>query len=521
MSSSGATGMLKIKLTAGSHYIKQDEAQAIEELQQILSSEEGYIIPVVFVGYQIVNREIDAILLLSDAIFLLDFKHWDGERVEIASINAPIRYRWRGIWEERENTLVKYEYAAKEIAGQLKLLRDWLPMHPPIYPVMIFTGSASVSFAHGDPRFPQPDHGVGACHIEYFPRLLEAFRKATSKRVRLNASQRSALANLLRSQMKAAKHHRKHIDDYIVTAEHHVDAFLDCKIYEGEDEIFHQPVWLKEYKQILASPDQRNQREKLMLRHADVLLRFPQHPNIVTYRHHKSTPSHLYVILSRKPGAFLSELITQKPFGRTTQAELSRIPFDLNTRLKLLGDILTALEYLTQQSDFAYAAYRDLRPDNIFVQYDGTVPVAQLFNLDCTKLPNAITKLGHMKEGVKRDRDWIDYASPELLAYIESEETVANTSHGFTGDVRSDLFSWAVIAWELLTGELPFADTEVKLSDQRRPWPSSCAEWGHMLSNSLSAEITGLFEACLAHDPVLRPSLSTLKKHFSQGAKSC
>jgi hypothetical protein len=61
--------MIKIKLTAGSRYISQSEAQAVEHLQRILSREEGYILPVLFIGKRVENREIDAILLLPDAIF--------------------------------------------------------------------------------------------------------------------------------------------------------------------------------------------------------------------------------------------------------------------------------------------------------------------------------------------------------------------------------------------------------------------------------------------------------------------
>src|SRR5438067_960857 len=101
--------MMKIKLTAGSKYIKPTEEQAIQHLKQLLSAEDGYIIPAMFIGKQISNREIDAVLLLPDALFLLDFKNSSAERIEVEGINTKVRYLFHGAWEERDNTLPNYE----------------------------------------------------------------------------------------------------------------------------------------------------------------------------------------------------------------------------------------------------------------------------------------------------------------------------------------------------------------------------------------------------------------------------
>ncbi len=72
-------------------YISKVEEQAIQLLRQRLSTEDGYIIPVTFIGKQATNREIDVILLLPDYIFLLDFKNWPGERIEVEGINGRVR----------------------------------------------------------------------------------------------------------------------------------------------------------------------------------------------------------------------------------------------------------------------------------------------------------------------------------------------------------------------------------------------------------------------------------------------
>lgn len=512
---------MKIQLSAGSKYVRDDEAQAIKQLERLLSKEDGCIIPIMFIGKQIVNREIDAVLLLPDAIFLIDFKNWDGDRIEVEGINGSVRRFINGAWEEGENALPDYEYAARVLASRLKRERGWLPNPPRIYSVMVFTSigfatSPRVSFAGRDPNKPMPKDGVGACRIEQFPQLLSAFRLASKTALSLNALEQSRLVQVLLEDIESpAKPVQRRIEGYVTIAEHHRDTFLNCNIYLGEGELFKEQVWIKEYDQVFTSPKQHNERERLILRHADVLRRFPQHKNIVNYCMAKSTERHLYIILSRKPGAFLSELLTRKPLGTTTtKADLQRMPFDLNARLQILGGLLEALEYLTQQPGFEQSAYRDLRPDSIFVQFTDSAPVAQLFNFDCTKLPGAVTKLSHLKAGQQREPLWDDYASPELLDYIESGRSAPEALAGFTGDVRSDIFSWGIIAWELLSGELPFPDTAAKLAGKRNPWPPRLARQMLIASRTSLPEAIRLIEACLDISPARRPSLKTLSGHF-------
>ena len=357
--------MIRRKLSAGSRFISQFEAQAIESLQSLLSAEDGFIIPVMFIGQQISSYEIDALLLLTDAIFLLDFKNWAGQRIEVEGLNGKVRRLINGAWKEEHNSLPNYEYAARELAGRLKH-ESWLPARPRIYSILVFTGIGlasipQVSFAGGDPKRPQPRDGVSACRIEQLPQLIAAFRALGPAKVQLNRLQLANLADILVKKLKSpAKPYHRRIAGYLLMAEHHVDPFLDCKIYLGEGEPLKEQVWVKEYEQVLASPDQRAQKEQLVLRHADILHRFPQHKNIVAYRAVQTTHSHLYIILERKPGAFLSELLRGKPLGQTAEADLKHIPFDLAARLHILGGVLNALEYLTQQQGFEHSAYRDL-----------------------------------------------------------------------------------------------------------------------------------------------------------------
>src|SRR5581483_5392949 len=147
--------MIKIKLSAGSNYSKPQEARAIKKLKEdILSREDGYLIPVMFVGKQLTNHEIDAVLLLPDIIFFIDFKEWPAQRIEVPGLNGAIRRFVRGGWEEGDNTLVNYEYAARIMADKLKksTMRGWLSTPPRIHSVLVFTRPPSalparISFA--------------------------------------------------------------------------------------------------------------------------------------------------------------------------------------------------------------------------------------------------------------------------------------------------------------------------------------------------------------------------------------
>lgn len=267
-------------------YISNVEEQAIELLRECLSTEDGYIIPVLFVGKQATNREIDVILLLPDIILLLDFKNWAGERIEVDGISGQVRRLIHNAWQTEHNPLPNYEYVARKFASRLKRER-WLPFYPYIHSAMVFTGIGlshvpEVTFTGGDPHRPRlVKEGAGVCSLEQLPQLIAEFRATAGVPQRLNASFLSKLANILIGNVKTpATPIRRRIEGYSFLAKHHTDTFLGCKIYLGEGEPIKEQVWIKEYEQVLASPERRSEREQLVLRHADVLHRFPQHKNI-------------------------------------------------------------------------------------------------------------------------------------------------------------------------------------------------------------------------------------------------
>jgi predicted Ser/Thr protein kinase len=84
------------------------------------------------------------------------------------------------------------------------------------------------------------------------------------------------------------------------------------------------------------------------------------------------------------------------------------------------------------------------------------------------------------------------YAAPELL-------------DGRDVDARADLYSFGVLAWQLLTGGLPVDDADVRrmvaavVAGERRPWPPT---------RGVGRRLRRLIAQCLMRDPGARPQAS-------------
>ena len=110
--------------------------------------------------------------------------------------------------------------------------------------------------------------------------------------------------------------------------------------------------------------------------------------------------------------------------------------FDANERfpmaavVRIMGELLDALEY----SHGHGVVHRDIKPANIILLADGSVKVADfgIARIESSTLTQAGTVLGSPS-----------YMSPEQFT-------------GQTVDGRSDLYSAAVVLYQLLTGEVPF-----------------------------------------------------------------
>lgn len=170
--------------------------------------------------------------------------------------------------------------------------------------------------------------------------------------------------------------------------------------------------------------------------------------------------------------------------GETLASRIARGPLSPDETLAVLDQLLGAVGYAHEHG----IVHRDIKPDNIFITYEGRVKladfgIARIDNGAVTHATVAGTVLGTP-----------GYMSPEQ-------------ARGTSVDVRSDLFSIGVIAHEMLTGTNPFGAgvsgdaTTLIYRIVHEPAP----ELPSSVSQALPADIRPAIMAALAKDPDARP----------------
>ena len=143
------------------------------------------------------------------------------------------------------------------------------------------------------------------------------------------------------------------------------------------------------------------------------------HPNIVSVYEYGEDDANAFIVMEYVEGTGLREYLSRK------------VSFDLPHVASIMTQLLRALDFAHERG----VIHRDIKPANLILTADGTLKVADfgIARIDTSNL----TTLG-MVMGTP------SYMSPEQC-------------QGQPVDRRSDLFSAAVVLYELLAGEKPFA----------------------------------------------------------------
>jgi serine/threonine-protein kinase len=189
-------------------------------------------------------------------------------------------------------------------------------------------------------------------------------------------------------------------------------------VYEAWDPVLHRKIAIKLVDQGALDPDSKPEVLRRFKREAQAAARLT-HPNVVQVYEYGEEGDYCYIAM---------ELVQGKPLtaylGEGLKTEMHRVR-------DIIGQLLEALSYSHAQG----VIHRDIKPGNLLVTREGTIKVTD-FGIARIEASN-VTQHGHM------------LGTP---SYMSPEQYLGDTPDG-----RADLFSAAVLLYELLTGMKPFA----------------------------------------------------------------
>jgi len=191
-------------------------------------------------------------------------------------------------------------------------------------------------------------------------------------------------------------------------------------VYRARDGVLDRHVALKKLDPVSGSRPDSDLVERF-LREAKSAARL-SHPNVVQVFDVFEADGSYYIAMELLDGVELTDLIGEENLS-------------VDAKLDIIGQVVDAI----QAAHEAGVVHRDLKPANIFVTSEGRVKVtdfgiAKMLDAGETAMTQIGTVIGTP-----------GYMSPEQI-------------QGQSVDHRSDIFSLSILAYELLSGEVLFAD---------------------------------------------------------------
>jgi len=240
------------------------------------------------------------------------------------------------------------------------------------------------------------------------------------------------------------------------------------EVYQATDTTLRREVALKVLpKGFATSPDriERFEREARTLAALD-------HPNIV----------HIYSVESEGGIHFLTMQLVR---GQPLSALIPAGGLALDRALALAIPIADALRAAHEKG----IIHRDLKPDNVMVDDEGR---AKVLDFGLAKLRPSEAASDQTTEAATREGLVLG-----TVAYMSPEQ-----AEGRVVDQRSDLFSFGIVLYEMLSGRRPFAgsNTATRLSALMRDHPVPLED----VRSGLPPALVALVDRCLEKEPLNR-----------------
>ena len=250
-----------------------------------------------------------------------------------------------------------------------------------------------------------------------------------------------------------------------------------------------------------AAPPALQQIAARMLRREVKTLSRCRHKNVVRLIGACSFPPMLVLEYASK--GTLRELLVSHKY--------ENVEFPSSLKIELVRGICDGMTMLHSQD----ILHLDLKPENILIMEDGT-PVVADFGLAIAMQATRTSGGASTKGG----RGTMQYKAPEhFTGDSDSDDSDEETksSPKVTYDKPADVYSFAMMFWEIFSGEVPFASkTEGRIIAMHLKAASNPEKIKRPSVDDLPSEIIPIIEQCWSQDSGTRPTFLELKELLKQ-----